>query len=356
MTGESLRVSQWMGPFGFIVSGFLIGIIVEKIILAKLKKITAQTRWGGAEIVITALRGMTVIWGGASGIYLALLAISMSDNFLRFLQKLLLAIAVFSATLVLSRISMGFINLYAERVQGVLPSTSILTNLTRVLIFLLGILIMLQSVGVSITPILTGLGVGGIAVALALQDTLSNLFSGLHIVASQQVKIGDYVKLAEGGEGYVTDITWRNTTIRMLSNSMIVVPNSKLASAIITNYHLPEKELAVLVEVGVSYESSLSEVERITTQVAREVMKEVPGGVREFEPFIRYHTFGDFSIGFTVILRGKEFADQYLIKHEFVKRLHERYKKEGIKIPSSTERWIRLQEPEERSVPQPSLS
>ena len=104
-------------------------------------------------------------------------------------------------------------------------------------------------------------------------------------------------------------------------------------SAIVTNYYFPEKEMAVLIQVGVSYDSDLKKVERVTIEVGKELMREVPGGVPEFEPFIRYHTFADFSINFTVILRAKEFVDQYLIKHEFVKRLHQRFKKEGIEIP-----------------------
>jgi small-conductance mechanosensitive channel len=199
---------------------------------------------------------------------------------------------------------------------------------------MIGVLIMLQSLGISITPIITALGVGGLAVALALQDTLSNLFSGLQILISRQLRPGDYIRLDTGEEGYVADITWRNTTIRALPNNMIVVPNAKLASSIIvTNYYMPEQEMSVLVQVGVAYESDLEKVEKVTIEVAKEVMKEVPGGVPEFEPFTRYHTFADFSINFSVILRAKEVVDQYLIKHEFVKRLHRRYLKEGIQIP-----------------------
>jgi small-conductance mechanosensitive channel len=119
----------------------------------------------------------------------------------------------------------------------------------------------------------------------------------------------------------------------MLANNLIVVPNAKLAQAIVVNYHLPSQDLAVLVEVGVDYGSDLSHVERVVVDVGREVMAQVPGGVPEFEPFIRYHTFADSSIDFTVILRAKEFVDQYLIKHEFVKRLHARFDLENIVIP-----------------------
>jgi small-conductance mechanosensitive channel len=131
----------------------------------------------------------------------------------------------------------------------------------------------------------------------------------------------------------VADIGWRATKIRMLPNNMVLVPNAKLASAIITNYDLPDKELAVLVQVGVDYASDLEQVERVTCEVAKDVLQTVAGGVTTFEPFIRYHTFADFSINFTVILRAKEYVDQYLLKHEFVKRLHTRYNQEGITIP-----------------------
>jgi small-conductance mechanosensitive channel len=101
----------------------------------------------------------------------------------------------------------------------------------------------------------------------------------------------------------------------------------------VRNFYQPTKDLAVLVEVGVSYDSDLAKVERVTIEVAREIMRTVSGGISDFQPFIRYHTFSDFSINFTVIMRGREFVDQYLIKHEFVKRLHERYEMERIEIP-----------------------
>ena len=168
---------------------------------------------------------------------------------------------------------------------------------------------------------------------MALQEPLANLFAGFHILMSKQVRPGDYVRLQTGEEGYVMDISWRNTTIRQLPNNVVIVPNSKLASIIVTNYYLPQQEMSVLVQVGVGYDSDLEKVEKVTIEVAKEVMREVPGGVPEFEPFIRYHTFGDFSIDFTVILRAREFVDQYLVKHEFIKRLHRRYQQEGIEIP-----------------------
>lgn len=330
---EFIKSTDWVLPLALIAGGFIVGLIFERIILARLKRMAARTKWEGDEIIVGALRRMTTLWFVIAGVYGAIHTIPISVTFLGILKKVLLVSIILSVTLVLAKIAVGFVNLYSRKAKGVLPSTSIFANLTKLLVLLIGVLIILQTLGISITPILTALGVGGLAVALALQDTLSNLFAGIHILLSRKIRPGDYVKLESGEEGYVTDITWRNTTIRALPNNMIIVPNSKLASAIVINFYQPEREMAVLVQVGVGYESDLKKVEKVTMEVGKEVMREVPGGVSEFEPFIRYHTFADFSINFTVILRAKEYVDQYLIKHEFVKRLHQRYAEEGIEIP-----------------------
>lgn len=320
-------------PLIIAIAGLLIGILFQKIIISRIARVAAKTKWKGDNIIIAAIKGPIVFWFLAIGIYVSLQFLSLSPNLANILQKVLLILIILSITLVLARIVAGFVQMSTSGVKGALPSTTIFTNLTKIFILVIGVLIILQTLGISITPLITAFGIGGLAVALALQDTLANLFAGIHILISKQVRIGDYVRLETGEKGYVTDIKWRNTTIRMLPNNTVVVPNSKLASIIVTNYYLPEQELAVLIQVGVSYDSDLEKAERVTIEVAEEVMKEVSGGIPEFKPFIRYHTFDDFSINFTVILRAKEFVDNYLIKHEFIKRLHKRYKEEGIVIP-----------------------
>ncbi|TET44601.1 mechanosensitive ion channel family protein [candidate division TA06 bacterium] len=320
-------------PLAFILGGFLVGLVVQKLIWDRLRRIAARTKWGGDEILISAFGGVVILWFTLAGVYGAVLNVPMSATVLGTVQKVLLILVILSGTAVFAKVAVGLLNLYSQTAEGALPSTSILTIFTKVLIFAVGILIILQSLGISITPMLTAFGIGGLAVALALQDTLANLFSGIFVIASRQVKPGDYVELDSGEKGYVTDVTWRNTTIRALPNNMIIVPNSKLASTIVTNYYQPQKQMSVLIQVGISYDSDLKEVERVTIDVAKEVMKEVKGGVAGHEPFIRYHTFGDSSINFSVILRANEYTDQYLVKHEFIKRLHERYMKEGIEIP-----------------------
>ncbi|MBK9176858.1 MAG: mechanosensitive ion channel family protein [Flavobacteriales bacterium] len=246
--------------------------------------------------------------------------------------RVMLMLTVFTICLVAARVSASWIRNSTSGLGGGTATASILGIIARVLIFSVGALIVLHDLGISIAPMVTALGVGGLAVALALQDTLSNLFAGLQLIASRQVNMGDYVKLESGEEGYLTDITWRNTTIRALPNHMIVVPNAKLASSIVQNHQLPDAEVAVLVQVGVSYDS-----DRTTSKGDHcdrwQVLRRLQPTLKDFDPFIRYHTFAESSIGFSVILRAAEFTERFQLMHEFIKALHQKYREEGIVIP-----------------------
>jgi small-conductance mechanosensitive channel len=281
---------------------------------------------------VAALRGPVLLWPTMVGAYLAADITALPGATGPVFRKLLLVLLIASITWALGRVTAAAVHARAAG-AGALPSANLVSYLARLVVLVLGGLVLLQTLGVSITPLVTALGVSGLAVGLALQDTLANLFAGVHILASRQVRPGDFVRLDTGDEGHVVDVTWRYTTVRQLRNALTIVPNAKLASAVITNYSLPDDELAVLVPVGVSYDSDLARVETVTAAVGREVMAEIPGAVPEFEPFIRYDGFGDSSITFNVILRSRTAPDQHLIRHEFIKRLHERYRAEGIEIP-----------------------
>ena len=246
---------------------------------------------------------------------------------------MLLAAVVLTVTFGLAKVTSEIVRSGALSHSGTSSSATIFVNITRVVVLTVGLLILLDSLGVAIAPLLTALGVGGLAVALALQDTLTNLFAGVHILASRKVQPGDFIQLDNGMEGHIVDTNWRNTIVRQLPDNLVIVPNAKLAASILTNYHRPEREMSVLVQVGVSYDSDLEHVESVTREVGRDVMRTVEGAVPGHEPFIRYHTFADSSINFSVILRAAEAPAQYLIIHEFIKRLHRRYRDEKIQIP-----------------------
>ncbi len=310
-----------------------LGLFVERFVFYRLRRLSEKSPWGWDKVLIDSLRYIPTLWSFLVALYLVSEELKLPKSIILVKDKAFWLLFIISLALLVSRLVGGFLRLYINRYREDLPATSLVVQVSRVVILVVGVLIALDKIGIAITPILTALGVGGLAVALALKDTLENLFAGFHVLATKQIKVGDYIRLQSGEEGFVQDITWRNTILRQPTNNLIIVPNSKLSTSIITNFHMPQPELNVIVPVGVSYDSDLEKVERVTLEVAREVQKEVEGGVPDFEPRIRLTSFGDFSINFNVILRAKDFESQHLLRHEFIKRLKKRYEQEGIKIP-----------------------
>lgn len=241
-------------------------------------------------------------------------------------------VVIVIATVIAVRVVGGLMRRWMVK-TGAVPAASIFVNITRVAIVILGAGVVLSVLGISITPVLTALGVGGLAVALALQDTLSNLFAGLQIIASKQIRPGDYLLLDAGQEGTVVDIAWRTATLRTLTDNLVIVPNSKLAQATVTNYRLPAEAVATTVEFGVAYDSDLAKVERVTTEVALQVMEETGHDVGTHEPVVRIRAFQDSQILCAAILYVPGYAEQFALKTAFIKALHERFAAEGIRFP-----------------------
>ncbi len=325
---------EWGIPsFALLIWLILIFTVIPPI-MRHLKKKAEQTHHTFDDILASVLAAPLILFFLALGLRFYLDAIpDLPRKWAKYSDAILIILFFLAGYLFVDRLMMEILRRYSKKVDFISSSAGVIKTLYRALILGFVFLIVLDRLKITITPFLASLGIGGLVVALALQDTLSNFFSGIYIFFDKPIRIGDYIMLESGQEGYVTQIGWRNTRIKMLPNNVVIVPNAKLVSGQITNFYLPETEMAVLVQVGVSYQSDLEKVEKVTIEVAKEVLREVEGGVQEFDPFIRYHTFSDFSINFTVILRAREYVNKYLIVHEFIKRLHKRYQEEGVEIP-----------------------
>lgn len=329
--------STWGAPLAWtlvtLAASWAIGHLLGAVVMSRVPRWVPETRLALVHSSARIVRKRLPRWCLLVGAWMAAGYWPLTAEGDLLVGRVVFVLGAVSVTLAVATIASQSVDAYGAIIAPALPVSSLTRNMAWALIAVLGLLVILNGLGLSITPMLTALGVGGLAVALALQEPLANFFAGLFMTLAGQIRVGDYVKLDSGQEGYVVDFSWRSTRLRMLANNLVVVPNSKLAQAILINHHLPSQDLAVLVEVGVDYSSDLRHVEQVVTEVGRSVMLEVPGGVPDFEPFIRYHTFADSSINFTVILRAREFVDQYLLKHEFIKQLHARFDEEGIVIP-----------------------
>ena len=335
-----------------LLISFIVGLFLKVIILGYLSRTAGKTSWKWDDPVIKYMKGAILLWCVLLGLYFIkeLWAPAISPAVSELLNKVLIAFFGLSVVMTVANITTALIGLYGEKLSQAMPLTNLTQSLVKILIIIIGGLMILNALGVSITPLLTTLGIGGLAVALALQDTLSNFFSGFYTTMAKNIRVGDFIKLESGEEGYVLDIGWRATKIKLLGNNIVLIPNNKLAQSVVRNYYLPDMELSVLVEVGVHYNSDLELVEKVTLEVAREIQQTVDGAVKNFEPLVRYNAFDSSSINFNVIMRAGEVLKSYLIKHEFIKKLHQRYKDTGIVIPYPI-RAINLDQEKSRILP-----
>ena len=320
-------------PCSIVLAALTAGIIADRLIRRYIGHHVAVEESTWKYVLVRSMQGVPIFFSFVIGLYWAIDAVEISPTLTKLLSYLLFTSNVFSITRVLARTVDGVVTMYFERSDRNLPKTTLLNSILIGVIYAMGLLVILQYYGISIAPILTAAGVGGMAVALALQETLANIFSGLHLILSKQLRIGEYIRLGSGEEGRVTDITWRFTTIIPLgASNTIVIPNKTIAGANITNYSLPTLNINVSVPVGVAYDSDLATVERVTIETAKEVLSHVDDNPNA-EPLVRYTDFGDSSINFNVILPSSMFDNQGIIKHEFIKALTDRYRTEGIDIP-----------------------
>ncbi len=331
MNNDLTQLKEWFWPLVITSSIVLAGIIIQKLIIVYVHRLSKRTKWKGGLVIISSLRGMIVLISVLTGVYLGLRASPLPQNVLDVVQKLHKVFEIFIITFITARLLTGLLKAYTLREEGIKNSISLFNSIIKIIVYCIGGLIILQALGISITPIITALGVGGLAVALALQDTLSNLFAGVHLTAAHIIKPGDYIMLSSSEEGTVSDINWRCTTLLTQSNNLIVIPNSKMASTIVTNYSLPAKNLDVSLAIGIAYGSDLEKVELISLEVAKAVMTEL--GVTEETPSFRFKEFGQLAINCSISLSVHHFTQQYVMKHNLMKALYKRYQQEGIVIP-----------------------
>jgi len=327
-------IIQFSIPLGTILCGIVLGWVFKRFIHHRLKKLTEKTDWKGDDVVFDAIESHIVLWFFLASLNIASNSIPfLNDVYISYLSKIIISVLILSVTLAVSRIGVGLLNFWAEKQGTDLPSTTIFVNLARIIIISVGVLIILQSLGISITPLLTAMGVGGLAISLALKDTLSDFFAGLHILLSQKVKPGDFVELDSGHMGYVQNITWRHTILMERTNNEVTVPNAKISAAIVKNYDKGDPSFSIRVAVGVSYESDLDHVVKITEEVASNVIAQIDGAKKDAPAVVRCFQFGPSSVDLKVYFRGEKYGDQHPIIDEFIRQIHKRFKSENIEIP-----------------------
>ena len=237
----------------------VIAALFSKVVFQRLLRLFIV---GGADFdvkTVASIRVPCTAFVLLLGLYLALTSLSLHDAVQHTVDKASAVIAVLiGAALVNGVVSAGllWLEIYLRRHNADRPGSWMFPLVQRgvwVLIVAITVMLALDILGVNISPLVAGLGITGLAVALALQSTLGNFFAGTYVMSEGVIGAGDYIEMESGIAGYVVDINWHSTLLRTWTNNLVAVPNAKLSENVVINYSKPEDPLDVVISCGVSY-------------------------------------------------------------------------------------------------------
>ena len=339
---------EWAGPLSaalvFVVFLIASGVanVVMRVFLTRLTRLTPGTL---DEELLKVVRGPVVLFIVLSGLFLALLILTnlespryaliagFDDQIRRAWLVVVIAEVAYLLYHLLDATMTWYIQSVAQTTETQLDDRLLppLKRIMPLLVYSLGFLMALSVLNIPISPILAGLGIGGLAVALAVQPTLANFFAGTYVVTEGELNVGDYIELQGGPSGYVVEVGWRSTKIRSMYNNLVIIPNSQMANSIVTNYYSPEPSMNVLVYCGVSYDSDLNVVENVVREASQTLVNESEYAV-DGEPWFGFDEFGDSNISFWVFVQAKDRLGSFYLTSDLVKVIHSRLTAEGIEI------------------------
>ena len=324
-------LQNWLVAAAIIVASIAVGFVLD-IVVVRMLNADRGPGQRGRRAVAKALSGQPEIWAVLIALEVWNPLGFMQGRSAAWVDRIVIALAVLSVTLFLARLAGWLIRAYLSHDSVSAPSGSIFVNLTRMMIWAIGLTFMLGALGVQIGPLVASLGVVGIAVSLGLQDTLANFFSGLQITMSRQIQPGDYIRLATAEEGTVTDVTWRNTTMRSPSNDLVIVPNSVIGRALITNFTANDEAHTYAFPFTVAFGSDLDAVKAIAEKVAREVRDSQPDAIDYYEPICRIRAFRPDGVAASVTIRVTRFQDRLDVVDDLSRRLHAALAENGVQF------------------------
>ena len=295
--------------------------------------------------IVREVRFPVVAMVVVQALFSAVLWLSHVDPVRDVLERIWAAAALFVVVVLAWRVA-GAAFTWLERREGPQSAAAqtrtlpVLRRIVKVGIALVGAMIVLDPLGVAIGPLLAGLGIGGIAVALAAQPILANIFAGSYMLSDGSIAVGDFIELDGGPSGWVEDIGLRATHIRTFDNNLVLIPNSTLADATVTNFDSDAPPSGARVICGIAYEEDLARVEAVVVEELTELIDTHPEVDSEYEPYVRFATFAESNIQFLMRLRSRNRRDVALVQHEMIKRVHGRFGAEGIKISYPARRLL----------------
>ena len=326
------KLRAYLDPALWLVLAASLALIFRVTVLRGLRKLAARNEVKHDDVVLEVLSSRIIGWVVFGTLLNQLGELPWKARSISWAEHIVASLLILSVTAALVRIATGMVEAYGRGSAGYGGTTLIRYISTSILVFI-GVVSVLALFGISIVPAITALGVGGLAVALAFQDTLANVFSGINMTLARQIRVGDYIDLQNGVEGTIVDIGWRATTLRSPQGPQVHVPNKKLAESVMINYSRPSPRVSVELIFPVPHGCDADRVEAVVIDELKKAAAEVKNMASDEPPVVRFRGIGDSALEFRAYAPVLNFEDRFAIRHELMKRVHRRLQAEGIGIP-----------------------
>mgnify|MGYP000629508509 CR=1 FL=1 len=318
---------------------FLLSLILFKTVAALIrfffKKLAEKTKTDIDDIIINRWNWPINLLILIASISLAVKEINFAESVSKTIdQAITTAMTLIFAYLVYVVIDVTFIRIgkkITSKTESAIDDTLLNISHTSVkaAFVVIAILYVLSTWGIEISPLLASLGIAGIAVALALQQTLSNVFAGISLIMDKSIKVGDIVKLDTGEIGEVYSISLRSVRIKTFDNEMIIIPNTILANTKIQNLLLPDPTIRVNIDFSVEYGVDPEYVKRIVLEELNTM--QIIDKTKEIR--ILFLEMGESSLNFRVMFWVDHINKKWPAHQEAITKIYRRLYKEGIGIP-----------------------
>ncbi|NJD77748.1 MAG: mechanosensitive ion channel [Candidatus Methanoperedens sp.] len=331
-----MELTPFLRPAAILAASLILAAIIN-IVLKILTKKAEKTGTKLDDIILHAIGKPLYMLVIVAGIYYAAHQtpylgdmINQLDKYNLYRQFILTIFGTWVVALLIKKIIREYGYEWASKTNGEMDDRLVaLADMSAMyLVWFIGIMIALKGVGYEITPLITGMGILGLAVALAAQNLLSNVFGGVTITIDQLYKPGDRIEFG-GVYGDVYEIKPRYTRIKTLDNFIITIPNSKVINDNIINYAYPDTTVRVKVPVSVAYGTDPKKVDWIMLDIATKI----PNVLKEPKPFVRFIEYAASSQNFELVIWIRHYDDRHPVLDRIYREIFIKFKEEGIEIP-----------------------
>ena len=331
-------IQDWAISFGIILAALIIGKILYWIIGKFVKKAAAKTKSGLDDLLVDKLEEPVVYGLIIIGFYWGFQRLSFGEGIDNFFNHVFIIIIALNVTWLFVRVVDSLIEEYIVPVVSKSESDlddqlmPVIRKTIKAAMWALGVIIGLNNAGFDVAALIAGLGIGGLALALAAQDTVKNIFGGLMVFIDKPFKITDRIKV-NGWDGTVEEIGVRSTRIRTLEGRLVTMPNGQFSDNAVENVTL-EPSRKVVVNLGLTYETSPDNMEK-----AIQMLKDIASAHNGIENnvLVSFNTWGDFAMGILFIYYIKSQGNILEVQTEMNMQILRQFNDAGLEFAYPTQ-------------------